>query len=159
MSKSSLSYDGLKTWYEAMIVRYTTLNDGNTSIDNKLLAIIGASVAVVLVFLPELVNFEYFNVLLFAGCIGMAVTAVIAIVGSRVSDGSTPVHTHAERPDYYNKTDEAFIWQLIADLEDSIEKTTNTNESKSRWYWWSLSFFIASGLAIGLSKFISVCLN
>lgn len=157
-NQEHLSYDGLKTWYEAMLARYTAINEGSTSIDNKMLGLMGASIAV-LVFVATFVDVDYLNVLLLLGCGGLMGSIIFAIVGTRVKDTSSPVHTEGERPDYYNKTDEQFIWQLVADIEDSITKITKTNIDKAGWYNRALYCFIISGFMVVFSNFIDICLH
>lgn len=140
-------------WYQTILNRYNSINSANTSIDTKSGIILAAAVAVLIFTVQSIEIFSYLSTF---GMFGLAITVAVGVRGMHIKNIATEVHTTSEKESYYSKDDETFLWQLIADLEDSLSKIDIVNQSKARWYAWAVYLFVGSSALVAIGQFIDV---
>lgn len=152
-----ISNEMLTLWYQALLNRYNTVNNAITSIDNKTSIILAAAVAV-LIFGAEraLSNIAVPTLI---GKSGLLLSIIMSLVNINLREAPDEVNSTDDRPDYYKKTDEEFIWQLIADLENSIAIHTSVNQKKAFLYRSITGLFAISSMILLLSSYIQISIS
>ncbi|TAH33889.1 hypothetical protein EYC59_04330 [Candidatus Saccharibacteria bacterium] len=154
VSEKHISVEAANLWYQALMSRYEAISHANDAIDTKLTVLATISLALVTLILTG-AKLEI-NVLTSIGIVLLGGCALISTLSSRVSSIAAPVNSHDERPDYYNKTDEEFVWQLIPDIEEATRKTLKINETKSRYYNISLGLLALGVILLVLSQYVTI---
>lgn len=152
-----ISSEMLTTWYQALLNRYNTVNNAITSIDNKTSIILAASVAVLIFGAERVLN--SFDVTTTIGISGLVICIILSIMNINLREAPGEVNSSEDRPDYYSKTDDEFIWQLIADLENSISLRATVNRKKALLYRWTTSLFVVSSIILLLSNYIQISIS
>ena len=152
-SSKHISNEAVRAWYQALLNRYNSLTAANNAVDTKTGIILAAAVAL-LIFLAQ--DSQNTNLLVVLAAIILLVCIALCVRNIHVKPTSTEVHTTQQRSDYYDKDDETFYWQLIADLEDSLTKLEQINNTKGKLYTWGVYLFIAGSLLASVGQFISL---
>jgi len=152
-----ISNDMLVVWYQSLLNRYNSYNSAIAVIDNKSSIVLAASVAV-LIFGAEIQE-GAFTVLGAIGLSGLIISIILALVNINLVKYSSEVNSSDDRPDYYRLTNDAFIWQLIADIELGIKNLEYENIKKARIYQALTSFFAASSIFLLLSNYITLSIT
>lgn len=151
-----ISKEATVLWYQAILNRYNSANSANSNIDTKSGVILAAAVAV-LIYLAQVSTTP--RILSILAAFGLLVTIVIGMKNIHVKSTSTEVHTVNEQEAYYAKKDGDFYWQLIADLQDSLEKIDTINKTKASLYKWMVYTFLTSSLFAMLAIYIKATIT
>ncbi len=151
-----ISNNMLIVWYQSLLNRFNMSISAVNSIDNKTSIVLAAAIAVMIFganITPSL------NPLQISGLLGVALSIVLGLININLREISSEVNSTEDRPDYYHKDDSDFIWQLIADLEQSIESHAIVNRKKALIYKWLTSIFAIASIVLFMSNYIELSLN
>lgn len=151
-----ISHESTVLWYQAIVNRFNTTNAANTAIDTKSGILLATAVAVLIYAAQIEESFSWIRII---GIVGLIGAIILSLINIHVRNSSTEVHTTTEKESYYGKTDEIFIWQLIADIEDSLAKNDKINSTKASLYYWAVYTFVVSTAFIIAGQYIDVFLN
>ena len=154
-----LSISSLQLWYQAILAKYDSVNNANTSLDNKTGMLFAACIAVVIFISAGIESIKSINPIAGIGLLGILLALGICIRIIYVRSSATPTSTTNERPEYYHMRDEEFIWQQIADLEQAIDKETSANTVKARLYQIVVWTLVLSSIFILISQIIVVTIS
>lgn len=154
--EGNISTESLALWYQALLSRYESVSASNNSIDSKSGVLLAASIAVLAIYIPNLINNP--TSLGVLGSVGLIVSSIVASTAMHVRDSRDPVVTSEDRIDYYYKKDHEFVWQLIADVEDATLANKVANARKAKKYYWVVYTFLISSITLLLSSFVTVTL-
>jgi len=153
-SSEHISKDMLVVWYEALLNRYNTVKESTNAIDNKTSIILAAAVAV-LIFGVSGSNGSM-QPLSLCGLCGVAISILLSLVNINLKETPAEVNSSEDRPDYYHKNDEQFIWQLISDLENAIALISIANRKKATLYRWLTGIFAISSVILLVGSYIQI---
>lgn len=154
-NKEHISHESTVLWFQTILNRFNSLNTANTGIDTKTGIILAAIVAVLIYASQSNIDFSWLRII---GIIGLVTSLILSLWNIHVKDNSTAVHTTKEQATYYDRNDEEFIWQLIADLEDSLDKVGKINKKKALLYSWTAYLFVGSTALIVTGQYLDVYL-
>lgn len=147
-NKKHISNSALALWYEALLVRCTSLSDTNNALDSKTNALAAASAALIVFVLGKNINNQCMKIIILAAVVGLAASIICSLASIWVVSANSSVNTTQDYPEYYYKNDDEFIWQMIADLEHSLNGLLRINERKGRLYTWAVGLFGLSSSAL-----------
>lgn len=152
-SSTHISNEMLVVWYQALLNRFNTLNSANNSIDNKTSIILAAAVAVMIFGASATQNFSFLRI---TGLLFVTLSVVLSLINIGLREAPSEINSTEDRPDYYHKDNSDFIWQLIADLEQSIELHEIVNRKKALLYKWLAGIFAIASIVLLMSNYVEL---
>lgn len=147
----------LTVWYQALLNRFNNINNANTSADNKTSIILATSVAVLIFGAERMVTKP--NFIQLAGIVMIVTCIILCLVNINLRATPSEVNSTEDRPDYYHKHDDDFVWQMIADLEMSITTNSGVNLRKAKLYTWITSLFVAGSLLLFAGSYVDISIR
>ena len=149
-----ISNSMLTVWYEALLNRYNTIKESTNAIDNKTSIILAACIAVLIfgVSSSDLIA----KPLGIIGVVGIVISIILSLININLKQTPAEVNSSEDRPEYYKKTDDGFIWQLISDIELAISILTVSNQRKAKLYRWLTGLFAISTIVLLSANYIQI---
>lgn len=151
--EKNITNEAVRFWYQSILNRYNSLNAANTGIDTKSGVILASAVAIAIYAVQTI---DKPRLLAITGGVGLITAIILCLINMHVRNTSTEVHTTKEKEDYYDFDDETFYWQMIADLEDSVEKIDPMNKTKGKLYIWAVYLFVISSAFVVAAQYIKI---
>lgn len=149
-----ISNEMLVVWYEALLNRFNTVKESTNAIDNKTSIILAAAVAVLIFGVTG--TLSDMQTLKIVGLSGVTLSILLCLVNINLKETPAEVNSSDDRPDYYSKSDEQFMWHLIADLENAIQILGVMNIKKARLYRWLSSIFAISSVLLLAASYVQI---
>jgi hypothetical protein len=146
--------DKLKILLDSIRDRYNFITTADNAIEAKAGILLGFEIAIVIGFSSSIVA-GLNEIKLAEGVVGIILLifsiALLLVVTWPRSYNAFSVNIF-ENKDYFKKTEEDLLNQMISDSQGSTIKNKQKSENKAKFYKWSMYLLIASLFLIVLSK-------